>query len=508
MKSTSRLVAADERGLPTTILIAGGLAAGFGFTLNACLSKTTWFYAFFFKRSFVQWVLISAFAVGLVHLLRRLPPWWRERKALKDLRTDCTKLASETLVGRRWCQIQEALKEIGYKNLGQYARSLAEHDEAEVDAAYRVSGDVVQILPLIGFFGTVFGLSHGLYKSFLTTGGTSAKDFAAAIAIAFDNTLLGLALTIILFATQSILRKREDGILLELNLDASDEVARAVQKTAKAPLQAAVEGLRETVASHETAIKQHGSELEKSRKLLESPSDGIKEVIQSHTTAVAKSVFQEVAALQKTEQDRIGKLVLSQLEEQAKKILELVEQRTTTLTQLPQLAKPVNEGLEALKTDVQVISKLAQSVSDQIATLAKNDNRSQLAELATALKSLGTVLADRDSSLLERLRALDETRTKLDAVAAEAHSTAQVVAGFGIKLDAVPEERRTVEQLAGSIRELASALAQRDSLMLTSIQGSLVAHSHDIKTEIRQPRTIKFIEAPHLTDGDGALPTQ
>jgi len=194
---------------------------------------------------------------------------------------------------------------------------------------------------------------------------------------------------------------------------------------------------------------------------------------------------------------------LSQLGEQAKKLLDLVDQRTATLLQLPQLAGPLYDGLAALQAELRAISNVTHSVSAQIAELAKNIPRPQLEELATALRSLASVLAQRDAAMLERLQALDDARTRLDAVAAETHSTAQVVAGFGTRLDAVPEERRTVEGLAASIKELAQVLAQRDSLMLDSLQSSLAVHSREIKTEIRQPRTIKFVEAPHLQGGDG-----
>ncbi len=81
---------------------------------------------------------------------------------------------------------------------------------------YRVPTDVTQLLPLIGFFGTVFGLSLGLYGSFLVQGDPTTRGFASAIAIAFDNTLLGLALTIILFSMTSVVRKADETIGLRL----------------------------------------------------------------------------------------------------------------------------------------------------------------------------------------------------------------------------------------------------------------------------------------------------
>src|SRR5260221_8241076 len=160
------------------------------------------------------------------------------------------------------------------------------------------------------------------------------------------------------------------------------------------------------------------------------------------------------------------------------------------------------EGQEH-KTKLSNLSSAAQSISEAITALAKNTTRPQLEELSTAVKTLVSALSQRDTLMLERLQALEETKTKLDAVAAEARNTAHVVAGFGTRLDAVPDERRKVEDLAVSINELATVLAQRDSLMLNSLQGSLDAHSREIKSEIRLPRTIKFVEASHLSGRDG-----
>jgi hypothetical protein len=81
MKNTSRLVAADDRGLPLTVLFAGVLVVLFYVSLNNWVPQDAWTHDFFFKRSLVQWVLLSAFAVGLVQLARRLSPWLFDRKS-------------------------------------------------------------------------------------------------------------------------------------------------------------------------------------------------------------------------------------------------------------------------------------------------------------------------------------------------------------------------------------------------------------------------------------------
>lgn len=288
----TRLLAADERRLPVTILIALALTGWLAVMLRTFMNRDTWLFDFFFHRSFVQWVLISAFAIGFVHVLRRIPEWLREQRALKLLAEDGVVAGEQTLVERRWMQIDAARRE-GRGNMEHLAKTLADHDDAEIDAAYRTSTDIVQMLPLIGFFGTVFGLSNGLYQSFLATGGATTKDFAKAIAVAFDNTLLGLALTIILFSVQSVLRKREEGLLLELNLQAG---ALTESKPESGPQndEAMVE-LTRVLFAHGTILGEHADELRATRELLVAPMQTLADVMKQEIVRGSSALLGELS---------------------------------------------------------------------------------------------------------------------------------------------------------------------------------------------------------------------
>jgi len=226
-----------DRGLPLTVALGVGIVGTALFVLYLALPVDTWNYGFLFQRGFVQWVLLVSFAIGLIHLLRRIPEFQLERKALSDLQAHAAIGSGQTIVQRRWIKVREFASWGVRHDYRLSTQSLAEHDEAELDAAYRLPSDIVQVLPLMGFFGTVFGLSHGLYQSFLAAGGASSKDFAKAIAIAFDNTLLGLALTIILFIVLSLLKKREESLLLQLNLFIDGWLAEHTESLATSPQQ-------------------------------------------------------------------------------------------------------------------------------------------------------------------------------------------------------------------------------------------------------------------------------
>jgi len=324
----TRLLAADERRLPVTVLIALALVGWLAVMLQTRLSQDTWFYQFFFKRSFVQWVLLSAFSIGFVHVLRRIPEWYRERKALKILARDGVVKGERTLVERRWLQIEAARADPERGNHGHFAKTLADHDEAEIDAAYRLSTDIVQILPLIGFFGTVFGLSHGLYQSFLATGGTTTKDFAKSIAVAFDNTLLGLALTIILFAIQSVLRKREEGLLLELNLQAS-VAAESSQESqgGNGQFKAAVMEFTNALQSYGDTLFYQQEQLVAARAAVVSPVRELAEELKQEAMRGISALRDDMSKQNEAATQRCLQSFSEQLEKIAAELLEGIDQK-------------------------------------------------------------------------------------------------------------------------------------------------------------------------------------
>lgn len=192
---------------PIAALLTYGVAAALGYFA----APGTWPYEFLFHRRFVQWVLLFTFFVGVLAVAARLPQLWSNILFSRKIRS-LDDLASLRKPPPRWRQIKNAFLIRDRTALSQYLGAVKDREASEVESGYRVATDVTQVLPLMGFFGTVFGLSVGLYANFLVEGDFSTKGFATAIAIAFDNTLLGLALTILLFAFASLARKSDEAV--------------------------------------------------------------------------------------------------------------------------------------------------------------------------------------------------------------------------------------------------------------------------------------------------------
>jgi len=186
-------------------------------SVHQFLSPADYMYQFLLKRSPCQWLSLYAFLLGFACLLYRWGHWNRERRAFALLRARPSEVLGDGMAWRRYHRIQYYTPRMSQSELLVLAKDMTERDEDELRSAYTPVQDVIQILPLIGFFGTVLGLSIGLYANFSTAEtGAGNTSFTAAIGTAFDTTLLALACTLALIVLQRLIRRKEDTLLSEL----------------------------------------------------------------------------------------------------------------------------------------------------------------------------------------------------------------------------------------------------------------------------------------------------
>lgn len=118
-----------------------------------------------------------------------------------------------------------------FKNIGQVndvsaiLRAQAENDEDQVASSYTVVNGLVWAIPVLGFIGTVLGLSLaiGRFTGTLQAGGDLAKirdslqGVTGGLATAFESTLVALTFTLILQLVITFQQKREMAFLDECN---------------------------------------------------------------------------------------------------------------------------------------------------------------------------------------------------------------------------------------------------------------------------------------------------
>lgn len=214
------------RSLSQSALVAFALTAILFVALKLLLPSDAWFTVFLFERSPTQWLAIAMFVFGLDQVLARLRVARREAGKLAQVRwpdlteTDAPASAPTPTTGwvdPRLAQLSEVARHHSAAFTSNAAKELAEEDQRKFGESYVLTTDVVQLLPLVGFFGTVWGLSQGLYNNFVLQGEDSTSSFANAIGTAFDTTLLALFLTIVLSILQSVIRRSEQAVLERLD---------------------------------------------------------------------------------------------------------------------------------------------------------------------------------------------------------------------------------------------------------------------------------------------------
>jgi biopolymer transport protein ExbB/TolQ len=106
-------------------------------------------------------------------------------------------------------------------DVSEVLRDQADNDEAHVDSSYALLKGLIWTLPVLGFIGTVLGLSGALgsFGEVLTSASEitelreALQKVTGGLATAFETTLQGLVATVLVHMVMIMARSREDRLL-------------------------------------------------------------------------------------------------------------------------------------------------------------------------------------------------------------------------------------------------------------------------------------------------------
>ena len=206
--------------------------------------------AMILERGWTPYAMVALFVLAIVILFVKWRKLAFQRKAFKielipvgnnfaltsDTALDVIKTLNESVDDPKrfvlFNRIERAL--LNLKNVGNLSdvsemlRAQAENDESHMDSSYGLLSGIVWVIPILGFIGTVVGLSGAIggFGAVLNTdvSVSSLRDSLAPITsnlgIAFDTTFVALVLAMIIQMMMTFLRKQE-----ELFLDACRDYA-------------------------------------------------------------------------------------------------------------------------------------------------------------------------------------------------------------------------------------------------------------------------------------------
>ena len=223
------------------VYLASAVAAvGLFLVLRFALPLDGFLYSFLFQAWLIQWLSTYLFFAGLFFWIQRFLFFRAEREVFektqlpefsirpKDATVMLAKMKQkyrDTLTVRRYSEILQGLA--SGEDLIRLNEELSRRDHGDIERGYWMLDSLRNIIPVIGFLGTVLGLALGMVAfpdipdPVLLR--KALKDFAAGLSVGFYTTLLALGYTIVIILLTTFLRQREYALV-----DLVDDRARAL----------------------------------------------------------------------------------------------------------------------------------------------------------------------------------------------------------------------------------------------------------------------------------------
>jgi len=225
------------------LFMIGTLCTALLYYALSFLDNTSYLRIFFFRSWTIHVPNTCLFVMGLLFLLAKQRQFRNEEEVIKILNIRGMPTVSPDAAKKLLDTIPQAYRETScFQRLSELLRGylhqediitlngeLSRRDRELIDSGHLFLDSLRQIIPILGFLGTVLGLALGMLKFPEVASASSSveslrsilKDLAASLSVAFETTLLALIYTIILILLASLLRRQE-----ELIVNGVDEKAR------------------------------------------------------------------------------------------------------------------------------------------------------------------------------------------------------------------------------------------------------------------------------------------
>ncbi len=231
------------------VFSAGALLSGLFFLIVSFLGKDVYIRIFFFRSWYVQAITTWLFSTAVLFVVFKYYQLRAEKNILsnkvtvesldtithheaKDLLGVIPKKYKDSISFRR---ISELLS--GYLHGEEVVRlnqELSRRDTEQIEGGHLVLNTLKQLVPVLGFLGTVIGLSLGMvnFSDVSESIGNieslrgKLKDLAASLSVSFDTTLLALGYSIVLILISSLLRRKEEAFVAEVDNKARVLIAK------------------------------------------------------------------------------------------------------------------------------------------------------------------------------------------------------------------------------------------------------------------------------------------
>jgi len=327
----------------------------------------------------------------------------------------------ESLLGRRLRDALEHIERTGSAaGLGDELKYLADMESARQQDSYSLVRIVVWATPMLGFLGTVMGITEALGDLSTNAGAlasspeTAIQGLLGGLYVAFDTTALALTLSMILMFIQFLIDRVEVHLLSVVDGRANEDLVGrfAVENTSSDPQVAVIERMAQSVVRATEQLVQRQSQLWQTtmesahsqwNKLLTATGDHLQTAL---STGLEQSLASHARQLIDAERGVAG-----QIRQEWDTIQDGLARHATLLqSQQVELSRHGETMVQVLQATGEVI-KLEQALNANLAALSGSKNFEEtVMSLSAAIHLLNARLGRTDSVPSVDLRILPKSR--------------------------------------------------------------------------------------------------
>jgi hypothetical protein len=428
----------------------------------------------------VEFVTSALFFIGLAALLMRLlnvtgqfataggvglppiPLGGQPISTCDGLIADLDELPLAVQNGYLVRRLHEALDFVRRKgsadSIEQHLRHLEDQDAVRMHGGYSLVRIIVWAIPILGFLGTVIGITLALANLAPQALERSLTEVMAGLSVAFDTTAQALALTMVLMFVKFGVERMEDRLLATVDARVAAELVGRFQFTG-AEEDANVASIRRMSEQVLTAVEALAA---RQADVWKSSIDETHQQWASVSASATKAINESLSTTLRDSLVKHAEILDQGVQRHADSLGTNVAQHADKLSRSSnETVNHLREGLEKLaELLVEALHKHGEVLTESEKELAE-ENRRHLSEVEAALGEAMVVSADRQEHLIKRSEDLLQTMQNalVDAADATLRQQEQLIKQGDVLLQVV-DATGQVKQLEDTLNDNLAALAK------------------------------------------------
>ncbi|MDR2642981.1 MAG: MotA/TolQ/ExbB proton channel family protein [Planctomycetaceae bacterium] len=299
------------------------------------------------------------------------------------------KIYGRTIRSCRLRQILELINRDGTANeLDDELRYLADEDVNEADSSYGLVRLFLWAIPMVGFLGTVVGITIALGNLDLNAIQESSKILSAGLAIAFDTTALAIALDLVLYFVQFLVYRSESNLLRDVDKAVNDEIRGRFELHAEVGGDGQIVAFRRILETLLESIEQLTLRQTKIwEQSMATANQRFNQLTEQNAEVLKRSLADALAENIRMHADRLaesGAEVLNASKDSAQTIVKSIQQNIAALTLLQSSITKQTDAIQNVIGISNQLIKLEERLKENLAAIAQTGNFEETVNSLTA----------------------------------------------------------------------------------------------------------------------------